>query len=79
MNAIDLFCGAGGLSKGFMDAGFSIIVGVDNDQDSLNTLALNHDKAIALNEDLSRQETFDKIKERTNKLVEIIKNIYTWS
>lgn len=62
-NAVDLFCGAGGLSKGFMDAGFNILVGVDNDQAALNTFALNHKGAIALNADLSRQETFDKIKE----------------
>lgn len=62
-NAIDLFAGCGGLSRGFMDAGFKILVGVDNDQAALNTFALNHEGAIALNADLSIQETFDKIKE----------------
>ena len=30
LNAIDLFCGARGLSKGFVDAGFNLLVGVDN-------------------------------------------------
>ena len=62
MNAIDLFCGAGGLSKGFMDAGFQIIVGVDNDQAALNTFEKNHNGAVAMNADLSKQETFDEIK-----------------
>lgn len=62
MNAIDLFAGCGGLSKGFMDAGFEIIVGVDNDQAALNTFKLNHNGAVAMNADLSKQETFDEIK-----------------
>lgn len=62
MYAIDLFAGCGGLSKGFMDAGFDVIVGVDNDAAALNTFKLNHNGAVALNADLSKQETFDEIK-----------------
>jgi len=63
INAIDLFAGCGGLSHGFIDAGFNILVGVDNDQAALDTFALNHEGSIALNADLSSQATFDKIRE----------------
>ena len=62
MNVIDLFAGCGGLSKGFLDAGFDVIVGVDNDQAALNTFEKNHNGAVAMNADLSKQETFDEIK-----------------
>lgn len=63
LNCIDLFCGCGGLSKGFLDAGFNVLVGVDNNQPALDTFKVNHDGGIPLNADLSKQETFDKIKE----------------
>lgn len=42
---IDLFCGAGGLSEGFRQAGFEVRAGADNDPDALATYAANFPKA----------------------------------
>jgi DNA (cytosine-5)-methyltransferase 1 len=39
--AIDLFCGAGGLSYGFQEAGFVIALGIDSDADACETHAAN--------------------------------------
>ncbi|MDQ2996776.1 MAG: DNA cytosine methyltransferase, partial [Chloroflexota bacterium] len=30
---IDLFCGIGGLSHGFIQSGFRVVAGIDNDQE----------------------------------------------
>jgi len=61
--AIDLFTGCGGMSKGFIDAGYKILVGVDNDEAALATFTRNHNGAAALNADLSKKETFIRIDE----------------
>lgn len=39
--AIDLFCGAGGLSLGLQNAGFSLLAGADHDEYSVETHAAN--------------------------------------
>lgn len=39
---IDLFCGAGGLSEGFVRAGFEVGAGLDFDAEACRTVALNH-------------------------------------
>ena len=39
--AVDLFCGAGGLSLGLRDAGFSVIVGADADAWAVETHTAN--------------------------------------
>jgi len=38
---VDLFCGAGGMSEGFRQAGFEVLAGSDNDPDALATFAAN--------------------------------------
>ncbi len=50
---LDLFCGAGGISHGFHQAGFDVVAGVDFDADSIVTFRLNHPNAIGVVADLT--------------------------
>lgn len=59
---VDLFCGAGGLSRGFMDAGFDVALGIDIDGTSLNTFEKNHGKAVAMKLDLFNHDNINVIK-----------------
>lgn len=52
MNVIDLFCGCGGFSKGFEQAGFDIKFGIDMWKDATITYQHNFPKAVVLNEDI---------------------------
>lgn len=45
LTAIDLFCGAGGLSAGFAQAGFEVLAGNDIDPVAGQTFQLNHPQA----------------------------------
>lgn len=58
---IDLFCGAGGLSKGFLDANYEVILGIDFDDAALKTFEENHDGARAMKLDLFDHGNIDKI------------------
>ena len=49
---IDLFCGAGGFSHGFHQAGFEIVLGVDNDPTVEDTFLVNHPDAEFINSDV---------------------------
>ena len=53
---IDLFSGAGGLSQGFLQAGFKVLAGIDFDEAALKTYAHNIIGAKALKEDLFQEE-----------------------
>jgi DNA (cytosine-5)-methyltransferase 1 len=53
VGVLDLFCGGGGLSEGFLQAGYDIVAGVDANEDFLETFAHNHEDALAIHADLA--------------------------
>lgn len=70
---IDMFCGCGGLSKGFIDAGYDVLLGIDSNTDALISFKANHDGAIAMNGDLFKESTILEMAKLTkNKPVDLI-------
>ena len=65
--AADLFCGAGGLSIGLSDAGYDVVLGVDNDPAALETYAGLH-PGLTLSRDLSDPEVVDELVDLISEL-----------
>lgn len=60
-NCVDLFCGAGGLTEGFRQAGFLSAFAVDFDEQAIETFRYNHPDTVCLHRDvrsLSGKEIF---------------------
>ena len=53
MNVIDLFCGCGGFSKGFEQAGFNVRLGIDIWEDAVATYKANFPHAATIVVDIS--------------------------
>ena len=45
---LDLFCGCGGLSLGFENAGFEVALAIDIWSDAIQTYNKNHSKPVAI-------------------------------
>lgn len=70
---MDLFCGCGGLSKGFEQAGCNILVGVDFDAAPLRTFEHNHKGSKGMQLNLGDSASFDVIeKALNNQSVDIV-------
>jgi DNA (cytosine-5)-methyltransferase 1 len=64
---VELFCGAGGTSLGFHQAGFNIILGIDIHSPSVETFRQNHRSAAAILGDIqliSQETVFEILKGR---------------
>ncbi len=61
-NVIDLFCGCGGFSKGFEEAGYNIRFGIDMWKDAIVTYNHNFPNAAVMNEDITKISGKDILK-----------------
>ncbi len=72
MNVIDLFCGAGGLSTGFKQAGFNVLLGIDNAKAALQTFKINHKNSEIMLGDITKISKKDIIQKIGNKRIDIL-------
>lgn len=59
LTAIDLFCGAGGLSLGLSRAGFTVVAAVENDSTSVETYRANHPDVTVWDDDITELSATD--------------------
>ncbi|MCZ6775077.1 MAG: DNA cytosine methyltransferase [Ignavibacteria bacterium] len=53
IKAIDFFCGAGGLTRGLLNAGIAVLAGVDNDERLRETYAYNNEPSRFIGSDIN--------------------------
>lgn len=63
LSVLDVFCGAGGFSEGFRQAGFRIAAGTDVDPDACATYAHNFPDTVTVCGDLTKQATRSRVVE----------------
>jgi DNA (cytosine-5)-methyltransferase 1 len=59
ITTIDLFCGAGGMTEGFRQAGFTCLLAIDHDPQAIKTFAFNHPTVPCLTQDLKEVTAAD--------------------
>lgn len=69
---LDLFCGCGGLSFGFSEAGYHIKMGLDHDANALQTFKNNHPDSIGINVDLGSINVKKFIKDYVDDNIQVI-------
>ncbi len=63
---IDLFCGCGGFSRGFEDAGFEVVLAIDSWKDAIESFNINHHSPVGVTKNIY-DFTNEEIKEFAKK------------
>lgn len=71
-NFLDLFSGAGGLSKGFSNAGLNCVAGIDSSKSAIETFKLNHKNALGIDKDIRKISVKELNKLIKNKKIDVI-------
>ena len=72
LNVLDLFCGCGGLSLGFQQAGYDVLLGIDNDKAALETFVKNHCNSKAIEKDIDEVSSSEINRLIENKKIDVI-------
>jgi DNA (cytosine-5)-methyltransferase 1 len=71
-SVVDLFCGAGGLSEGFDQAGFEILAGSDSDPDAMATYAANFPGAKSITGDIRSPSVKEQVLDQARRATVLI-------
>lgn len=71
-NAIDLFCGCGGLTQGLKDAGFNVLVGVELSAAAATVYRANHPEVHLFEQDIRTLDTSDILAACNGEVVHLV-------
>ncbi len=72
LNVVDVFCGASGLSTGFIKENFNVLLGIDFFESALKTFRRNHPKSQILNEDIIKVDSKKIYSITGNKKINVV-------
>ncbi len=72
LSVLDLFCGCGGLSHGFAQAGYDIALGIDNDKQAIETFRATHPNANSICCDIRQLSSGDLVSNLPKRGVDVV-------
>jgi len=70
--AVDIFCGAGGLTTGLKAAGFHVAAGVEIEQHAVSTFKVNHPETRVFKQDVTTVTGTDLLAETTERCIHLL-------